>query len=88
MLLKLRFESGLSVPQIAASVRIRPKQLYKRYDRLLARLRKDLTAAGLGPESAADADRVLPLVELWGESTAKGGENPIRPSPSTEDEEA
>ncbi len=88
LLLKLRFESGLTVPQIAKSLRKRPKALYRRFDRLIRRLRQELAAAGLKPEGAAQWDAVILWVELWPQPANEGGETVARPSPSMEDEKA
>lgn len=86
LLLKLRFESGLTVPQIAKSLRKRPRALYRRFDRLIRRLRHELAAAGLKPEGAAQWNAVILWVELWPKPADEGGETVARPSPSMEDE--
>lgn len=48
LLLRFRFEDELSVPEIARLIGgVSPFQLYRRLDKLLARLRKELTAVGI-----------------------------------------
>ena len=47
LLLKMRFEDGLSVAQIARELRREPKRLYRRIHKILRRLRKALEKQGV-----------------------------------------
>lgn len=60
LLLRLRFEEELTVRAIAAQLGIEARQLYSRFDRLIAGLRRTLEQGGLGKGAA------LPLFEGWG----------------------
>lgn len=60
LMLRLRFEEELTVRAIAARFGIEARQLYSRFDRMIAGLRRTLEAAGVGKEAAA------PLFESWG----------------------
>jgi RNA polymerase sigma factor for flagellar operon FliA len=46
VILKMRFEDGLTIASIAAALRLETKRLYGRLERLLARLRLELGARG------------------------------------------
>jgi RNA polymerase sigma factor (sigma-70 family) len=54
IILRMRFWSARSVPDIAAALQLDQKKLYKRIDRLLVALRKSLEAAGLGRRQIED----------------------------------
>ena len=54
LLLQLRFESGMTVAQIARSMRIEQKLLYRRMEKLLRDLRAELEHAGIDPRDVAD----------------------------------
>ncbi len=60
LMLRLRFEEELTVRAIAAQFGVEARQLYSRFERLLASLRRTLEAAGVGKDAAA------PLFEAWG----------------------
>ncbi len=47
LLLKMRFDEGLSVPEIATMVNLKPKAIYARITRLLKRIRCRLEEAGV-----------------------------------------
>jgi RNA polymerase sigma factor (sigma-70 family) len=46
-LIRARYEEAQSVQAIAANLRVSPKQLYRRYERMLAALRRALEASGV-----------------------------------------
>ena len=54
LVLKLRFEDGLSVPEIARALRVDAKPLYRRIDRLFRRVRTDLEAQGISATTVRD----------------------------------
>lgn len=54
LLLQLRFECRLTVAQIARSMQIEQKLLYRRIDKLMRDLRAELERAGIAPRDAAD----------------------------------
>lgn len=54
LLLKLRYEDGLTVRSIAHRVGERPRALYSRFQTLLRRLRSRLEAAGVSPKLVAE----------------------------------
>lgn len=54
LLLQLRFESRMTVAQIARSLHIEQKLLYRRMEKLLHDLRSALERAGIDPREAAD----------------------------------
>ncbi len=60
LLLRLRFEQELSVRAIATHMGTEARQLYSRFDRLTAILRRALEREGIGKDAAA------PLFETWG----------------------
>jgi RNA polymerase sigma factor (sigma-70 family) len=53
-LIRMRFAAGLSIADIARMTRLPPRPLYRRFDDLLARLRKALQRAGISGRDAAD----------------------------------
>lgn len=53
-ILRLRFECGMTVAQIARSLHVEQKLLYRRMDRQLRELRADLVSAGIEPAAALD----------------------------------
>jgi RNA polymerase sigma factor (sigma-70 family) len=55
LLLQLRFEQGLSVADIARTLAIEQKPLYRRVEQLLGRLRAALEAEGLRPDDGGEA---------------------------------
>lgn len=48
LILKMRFDEGMSVPEIANVVNLKPKAIYARIGRLLKRIRCKLEQAGVG----------------------------------------
>lgn len=54
LILRMRFDEGCSVPQIASVVGIDPKVLYRRLDRLIRNLRRSLEADGLHSSAIRD----------------------------------
>ena len=54
LILQLRFESRMTVAQIARSMKIEQKLLYRRIEKLLRDLRAELERAGINPRDAAD----------------------------------
>ncbi len=54
LLLRLRFWQGLSVAEIAKMLKLDAKPLYRRYERLLRDLRKQLEGKGIGAAEAAE----------------------------------
>jgi RNA polymerase sigma factor (sigma-70 family) len=54
LLLQLRFEGRLTVAQIARSMHIEQKLLYRRMEKLLRDLRAELERAGIDPREVAD----------------------------------
>lgn len=77
LILRLRFDDGYTVGEIARVLRLEEKPLYKRIERLLERLRKSLEARGV---RAADVSEVLgasewsPRALLRGEGKAPVGD--------------
>lgn len=60
LILRLRFDDGYKVGEIARALRLEEKPLYKRIERLLERLRKGLEARGV---RATDVSEVLGAAE-------------------------
>ncbi len=58
-ILRLRFEEELTVRAIASQIGVEARQLYSRFERLLAGLRRTLEAGGVGKGTA------LPLLDGW-----------------------
>lgn len=54
LLFRLRFEGGLSIAQIARTLGVEQKPLYRRLQRTLARLRARLESAGVAAEDAIE----------------------------------
>jgi RNA polymerase sigma factor (sigma-70 family) len=54
LMLKLRFWDGWKVPRIAEYLGIDPKKAYKRIDKLIAVIRRELERAGISREVVAD----------------------------------
>jgi RNA polymerase sigma factor (sigma-70 family) len=84
LLVRLRFESGLSMPQIAALRQVEHKPLYRRMDRLLKQLRGDLEQAGVAATEVrqllADPDGPhSAIVEVSSGAGGRGG-CAVRPS--------
>jgi transposase-like protein len=50
LVLQLRFDSGMTVAEIARSLHLDPKQLYRRIQRRLDGVRAELERAGVGAE--------------------------------------
>jgi DNA-directed RNA polymerase specialized sigma subunit len=50
LILKMRFDDGFPVSQIAAALHLDQKRLYRTIDRILARLRAGLDADGISLE--------------------------------------
>jgi RNA polymerase sigma factor (sigma-70 family) len=54
LILVLRFEDGRTVAEIAATLRLEQKALYRRVERLLGKLREGLEAEGIDAEAVRD----------------------------------
>ncbi len=54
VILRLRFQDGLAVVEIARALHLDQKPLYRRFDTLLGQLRAVLEAAGVGPAEASE----------------------------------
>jgi RNA polymerase sigma factor for flagellar operon FliA len=54
LVLKMRFADGFTVVEIAASLHVAEKKLYKRLDRILLGLRRSLEDEGIGSEEVAE----------------------------------
>ena len=54
LILQLRFDSSMTVAQIARSLQIEQKLLYRRFEKLMRDLRADLIAAGIDPRDVAE----------------------------------
>jgi len=54
LILRLRFQDGLGVAEIARALTLEQKPLYRRFESLLRRLRTALEAAGIDREAALD----------------------------------
>jgi RNA polymerase sigma factor for flagellar operon FliA len=54
LVLTMRFLDGRTVAEIARALRLDQKVLYRRVDKLLAELRRQLEAAGVGESAARD----------------------------------
>jgi RNA polymerase sigma factor (sigma-70 family) len=57
LLLRMRFDDGFQVSQIAAVLHLPQKPLYRTFERLFARLRECLTSDGISPADIFDTDR-------------------------------
>jgi RNA polymerase sigma factor for flagellar operon FliA len=80
LLLQLRFDSDMSVAQIARSMQLDQKQLYRRIEKHLRALREDLERNGIAAEEAADliSDRGVVL-------DFRLGNRDVRPSKTDEE---
>lgn len=54
LIMQLRFEQGMTVPQIARALQLDQRQLYYRLERCAAELRKELERAGIAERDVAD----------------------------------
>jgi RNA polymerase sigma factor for flagellar operon FliA len=74
VILRLRFQDGLAVADIARALHLDQKPLYRRFDALLRQLRAALEAAGVGPAEASELvnrkDLDISLALLGGTSGA------------------
>ncbi len=59
LMLRLRFEEEMTVRAIATQLGIEARQLYSRFERLIAKLRRTLEQAGI------DKSAAIPLFEGW-----------------------
>jgi RNA polymerase sigma factor (sigma-70 family) len=67
LILQLRFEGGMTVPQIARSLGLDQKLTYRRIERNMRQMKRELEGSGLGPEDALDLigrDEVLLRFDL------------------------
>jgi len=78
VILRLRFQNGLAVADIARALHLDQKPLYRRFDALLRGLRAALETAGIDPVEACDLvnrnDVDISLALLGGAGTAAGTE--------------
>jgi len=79
MILRLRFWQALKVPEIAVRLHLDAKKLYKRIERLVARLRVCLTEHGIPHDVLAD------LVDHDCDLTLSFGRGPEKPDPRHSD---
>jgi RNA polymerase sigma factor for flagellar operon FliA len=85
LILRLRFVEGLSVPEIARTLAVPAKPLYKRIETLLAALRVDLRAAGVGAGDVTVLLSSSPELDLPGDPLGEFGES--RPSIRADDDD-
>jgi len=64
LLLRLRFESSLSIADIARVMNTPQRPLYRQFETLFARLRNTLAAAGIDPAAAGDLLAATDRIEL------------------------
>jgi RNA polymerase sigma factor (sigma-70 family) len=64
LMLQLRFWNGIKVPEIARMMRLEPKKVYKRLDRLFKALRRALEDAGIDQASVREL-MDQPVLDLW-----------------------
>jgi RNA polymerase sigma factor (sigma-70 family) len=64
LILQLRFWNGIKVPEIARMMRLEPKKVYKRLDRLFKALRRALEDAGIDQASVREL-MDQPVLDLW-----------------------
>lgn len=77
LVLAMRFEDGRTVAEIAATLRLDQKRLYRRVDKLLRDLRAGLEAAGLDAATVADVlESPAATVELDPAARGTGGRRP------------
>jgi len=73
IVMRMRFANSMHVPDIARTLSLEPKKLYKRIDKLLARLRSALEAAGVRRGDVDDllshGDHDVPLRLIDGEKS-------------------
>lgn len=76
LILQMRFWNALKVPEIARTLHIEQKRLYKRLDRLFLSLRRELESSGVTREHLAallgDTDEDVTLAGLSGEIRTAG----------------
>ena len=63
LILRLQYWKGFSVAEIARALRLPQKPLYRRIERLLTGLRRELEARGIGPEQLRRLLEELPPLE-------------------------
>ena len=73
LILRLRFEQALSVVEIATTLRVEAKPLYRRIERLLGGLRRDLERAGVDREATLGALGSVWMDEEAGATAAPAG---------------
>ena len=83
LLLKLRFESGLTVPQIAPILGTKPKPLYKRIEWLLQELRQGVRERGILPSEVDSPEQMARMFDLWAEDGPAGENDGSCPSNPT-----
>lgn len=71
MMLRLRYQEGLTVQQIAAIMNLRSKPLYKRFDRILMTLRTKIMGQGINPENVTQVLDMRVLVDFERESARR-----------------
>ena len=83
LILRMRFWQAKKAPEIAAALHIDQKKVYKRIDKLLARLRRELERAGIRRD---DIDELLcgSDHEIAFEPAAAAGKTAARPSDPTD----
>ena len=82
LIMQLRFEQGMTVPQIARALQLDRRQLYYRLERCAAELRKELEHAGIAERDAADLiGRSEPLIRF---DFVKRNPRPSSPDDETE----
>jgi RNA polymerase sigma factor (sigma-70 family) len=91
LILRLRYVEGLSVAEIARTLSLPHKSLYKRIDVLLDHLRRDLRAAGVDDGDVAallssSPELDLPSDPLWETSDPLREIGPARPSIGKDDD--
>jgi len=64
LLVRLRFESALSIADISRLMNVPQRPLYRRLELLLARLRERLLAAGIDPSTAGDLAGTSGRIEM------------------------
>jgi RNA polymerase sigma factor (sigma-70 family) len=74
MLVRLRFESSLTIADIARLMKVPQRPLYRRLESLLVALRKILLAAGIDPAAAGELLEASNRIEIDFGSAWKNGE--------------
>lgn len=82
LILKLRFEDGLTVADIARALGVDAKPLYRRIDRLFRRVRADLEAQGIGAATVRDLFINSGSVAMVDHPALVAGRRPLFPAPS------